>query len=751
MVRRIIGASSAPTPDFSPYKSVTPAAGMTDWYRQPGTMTMPESEFSQVAQALKSISPILNQVVGDQAEAAQATAVTQGRIDAEKLNAEQTREAMRGNFTKMEQSGQIPVGASPFRLAAMQSTLGKKAIQNDLRQILNENLGRFTDAHSTEDPAEFVQEEFTKIVTEQGMGFYAKGAATEALNQVESAFLNRASLLKTENTARQNDEDLTSDIYNSLKVDLPEDMSSEQEAGFRRNQLKTIVDEYYKTTGKSGRPQIVDAITAAAKQLAREGDLEEATNLISVVDQLEIAGDKLEESAGIALDNLRDTVEDLAKAADKNELQDEDNALRRRRMKAEEVADEVYMSMERDDFLTADFGSEERKADITQKLVTAGLSEEDARLAAADTIQKLQGDQRKVPLSIEAAEALNRVIHDDSMTPEEKRSKLVQYRGQLSTEEYLSHLNAISAKGRENVVLGRLDGRSQGETSGLIREVREALKAQGFEDEEAFRVSDGFGQRLAKLRRTIAAQGGTDGDMLEKYRKQAGELRIKLIEELKQNKDKKIPEDTSPLARAAIEDKRKRLAEGEDFTGLPPILKSETAYFVKDTYSTIYMEVLQGKDGEKTPEEVKVAKANIYSETEKRLGEFAQYASRRTDSHGFRHEPGVPPELQPEELRLRMVQGFTLDEIKAKKTALGTPIPEKVLNPRHVIMFPAIKSLSEFKAFVANPDNHETVLGVMKSLPDKFQFGTEEEDIKAFRGLQSNLFLRYRADAQKAK
>ena len=145
-------------PTFDPFRSITPAAGLSDFYRQPLLREVPDTGLGQVAEALQGLSPTLNTFIGRQADAANQAQATQGQIDAERLNAEQARDVSRGNFVNLERDGVIPVGASPFRLAAMQQEVGRKSIETGLRDTLNQNIQKFSDPFNNEDPAEFVQQ-----------------------------------------------------------------------------------------------------------------------------------------------------------------------------------------------------------------------------------------------------------------------------------------------------------------------------------------------------------------------------------------------------------------------------------------------------------------------------------------------------------------------------------------------------------------------------------------------------------------
>lgn len=297
-------------PNFDPFRSITPAAGMGDFYRQPGMMSIPDTGLGQIADALQGLSPTLNTFIGKQADAANEAQMTQGQIDAERLDAEQAREVSRGNFVKLEKDGVIPEGASPFRLAAMQQAVGKKAVEAGLRDVLNQNIYKFSDPSNEEDPAAFVQDQFVEMT--QGMGFYAQAAATEALDAVERNFLNRTSLLRAERIVEQNRNDLTSSGYQIFHADYD---GIEFPVAEMTKRLQESADEHYKNTGESGRDQLLQSVQAAAMAAARDGDIEDAEDYIAAFRDVVIRNKRLGESMDEQLDALSDRANEAAKRA----------------------------------------------------------------------------------------------------------------------------------------------------------------------------------------------------------------------------------------------------------------------------------------------------------------------------------------------------------------------------------------------------------------------------------------------------
>ena len=734
MVRRVIGASAAPTPDFSPFRAVTPAGGLTDFYRQPGTMAIPESEFSQVAQALQSISPTLSKVIGDTTEAANQAQADQGRMDAEKLTAEQKRDAMRGEFTLMEMSGAIPKGASPFRLAAMQAALGKDLIENELRTELNNpaTINRLTDPLKKEDPAKLVSDLFAEKT--KSLGFYAQGAATDALDAVETAFLNKVSLLKGEKTVAKNREDFANSVFNKLSDN---DLTLMEKVA----EVQKRLDEHYKVTGESGVTEVLNGLRAAAMGLAKEGKGAEAFLIIEQMRGLSIGNTNLGERSSMDLQRLEESVDSAETSAESKELQDLQNALTRRSLAAKTAADRLYSSMPVDDFRAKDFDADKAEL-ITSLQEEEGLSEEDANLAVTDLIQELRRSQNAVPLSDEAAEQISNVIYDDEKTTAQKLQVLREFRGQIGDREYGSYIDYINKERGVNRTYRSLLGLTQGKTARMSRNLRDTLVEELYEGTEIELVLDGFENRIQTIVRDIAKQGGTDPEMEARFQEQANALRQTLIEEIRKPFDKEISDESTDIGRAAQQARRRRLLVGEDE---PRAIQAETEPFRFDSNATIRLETLQSKDS--SPEDRDEAKQTVYKDSLKAIDELKVESQRRrvVYSGGFRLvTQGMSDDIKRQELPLRAVVGFTLEEIKNKKTELGTDIPDKVLNPKHVVLIPNMRSADMLQIYAETEEGQRVIIEVMSSLPAAFRTGSSEEALKNFVELQMKVLERYR-------
>ena len=766
MVRRVIGASAAPTPDFSPFRAVTPAGGLTDFYRQPGTMAIPESEFSQVAQALQSISPTLSKVIGDTTEAANQAQADQGRMDAEKLTAEQKRDAMRGEFTLMEMSGAIPKGASPFRLAAMQAALGKQAVQNELRIKLNENIARFSDPYSQEDPAKFVQQEFAKIT--EGMEFYARGAATEALDQVESTFLNRASLMKAENRAQQNKKDLTSNLFNEFISPVPEGISQANAVEASRGRLQELVDTHFKDTGESGRESFMIALRAAAMSYARKGDADRAEDLIAAARGVVIGSAKIIDSEATAFNDLSADVSERAE----RENEEEDQRRSRERSERSSIAREVSFLM-RSRFKTAADEQKQNLDDpqfietIKQELKERGLEGESQEAALGEVRAALRSAKKSLPIDQATISRLYTAISQSGTSAEQNRATIVAVADQLPPEVLTNLLRQVDRKSNRESNFNSLTNQTSSFERIALQSIERSLNNARM-DTQVEAVTTEFILQARQIRNEIVGKVEAGSlapeQMFDEFQKAFKVLKSAFENDISQGTNKELRDDTDPVIRKAIEDTRLEdakesieLAPGEE-PATPEALRARTDAFVIDSYATINLETLQNKDA--SLQDKNKAKKTVYADSLQALDDIRKEAQRpRVVSRGFgtrmgaiaetvTRVEGVPDNLKRQEILLRAVAGFTLDEIKNKKTSLGTDIPEALLNPKHVILFPGIQSHAEFMAFRNDPANHAAILEVMKSVPAEFRYGTDQEDITRFLKAQNALMLRYRAGGQ---
>ena len=95
--------------------------------------------------------------------------------------------------------------------------------------------------------------------------------------------------------------------------------------------------------------------------------------------------------------------------------------------------------------------------------------------------------------------------------------------------------------------------------------------------------------------------------------------------------------------------------------------------------------------------------------------------------------------MNNEYLRARSITGLSLEEIQSQKIDGRFPIDEDILNPKFVVMFGDIKSLSEFQALTATEEGRARITEIYEALPEQYQYGDEQ-----FIKDQISLLRRYR-------
>ena len=749
MVRRVIGASAAPTPDFSPFRAVTPAGGLTDFYRQPGTMAIPESEFSQVAQALQSISPTLSKVIGDTTEAANQAQADQGRMDAEKLTAEQKRDAMRGEFTLMEMSGAIPKGASPFRLAAMQAALGKDLIENELRTELNNpaTINRLTDPLKKEDPAKLVSDLFAEKT--KSLGFYAQGAATDALDAVETAFLNKVSLLKGEKTVAKNREDFANSVFNKLSDN---DLTNMEKVA----EVQKELDKHYKLTGESGVKEVLAGMRSAVMELAKDGKGIEARAIMEQMRGLIIGDKELGDRSSRDLQNLEESVDDASERAERDEESERDRSDRRQRRAVTNEANRLMYNLLKDGdeaFRSADFDVEELKNGLMEN---QNLSDAEAETAAAELFRSLESLQKQSPIE---PETLKRVIQAIHSLPYDQAVKVLTENAAVLGDKFGSLYESLERRRGETAQFDIAEGAVRPANRAFLSSFQAGLEqlsnlsvADRLEAQRDF-----LGTLDDLLQKTV--QGENDQqEIRRKYEEAAQKLVVDMLRSFETPTDEDIPESASPFTRDLVEKDRLRqqqqtVEEAPD-AARPGILEAEApgllSLFTRRSVPVAKLERLQ--EGTQSEEEKQKDKATLRSGAVKILDDMAQGRrgplARFFTLGGRRIEDGegVPDGLVREEVLLRaLVVGFDLEEIKTGKTKLGTPIPKtsdgkSILNPRHTLLFPGLKSVKDAENFFKKDqkDGYRRVEAVMRALPPQYRTGLDKESVETFIRLQKN-------------
>ena len=725
-----------PVPDFNPYREVTPAATMGDFYRQPGILALPETGLDQIAESLRGLSPSLHQFIGRTAEAENEAQMTQGEIDASLLDAEKARDASRGHFVKLEQSGDIPKGASPFRLAALQQAAGKRAIEVDLRSTLNENINRLSDPGSDEDLGEFVHDAFLEVT--KGMGFYAQGAAVASLDSVERQFLTRTALLKAEKIELTNNQNLTSAAFiagttpSDPDIDLPDELSGMTSA------LQTLADEHHQTTGDSGRPQLYDGVKAAVIDMARNGDKEGAANLILAFEAVMVGGQPLGEFFAAELGDLEDKVETAAETHDDDQLNDVRNAAALRTLASGQAFEHFHTTLTPDKLRNMNVS--ELQGAITAYIQKEfELDEDEARLASSGTMLALERTQRNAVMDPAAVVELGRIYADTTSTFDEKMRRLAEL--PLTPEALSQGIRYLTAKEGEDVNTRALHSEVSELRASSSRLVRDMMEAGGYSPENVYRVITEYQRQADEI---VAREAQRSGTMTE--RGVATRDAITDLANLFAENIGPITEPISPEApTATAEAVRRRRLEELEAAPQPPVLKQPgTHWWIVEGPAAHNLEVLQDKEA--TPEDKDAAKSTILANAS---------AQTKWLRHGNGFGPGAISEATELELiRLTSITGFTLEEIKDGRLLVGGPnefqlpftegryvkLPEVVLNPRWSILIPDVETVEDLEALYKSPEGQDQLQEIMAALPT----GLRITDLKEFVRLQRQLIKRYR-------
>ncbi|QDP59096.1 MAG: hypothetical protein Unbinned1446contig1001_21 [Prokaryotic dsDNA virus sp.] len=738
--------AKAPVPEFNPFRAITPAATMGDFYRQPGMMSLPDTGLGQVADALRGLSPSINEFIGKQADAANQAQMTQGEIDAERLDAEQAREVSRGNFVKLEKDGVIPEGASPFRLAAMQQAVGKKTVETGLRDVLNQNIQRFSDPFNEEDPAAFVQDQFVEMT--QGMGFYAQAAATDALDAVERNFLNRTSLLRAERTVEQNRNDFTSNGYQIFHADYD---GSEFPVADMTKRLQESADEHYKNTGESGRDQLWQSVQAAAMAAARDGNIEDAEDYIAAFRDVVIQGKSLGESMDLQLDELSQRAAEADERAGNEMLEGlrEKNAITQNA--GVQAGQYVFSKLGQNGLRNADEGAIKEEA-LNYLRDELGLSEEDAQLASSVAVEDLTRLRRGGSMSEETREEYTSIVISDDLTKQQRIDRLRGIRSDLTDEEYFKAVELIS--NREDVDNNKREVENttivQSRVSISNNLVGQLAENAGIGPEAtADLVSSFTGEVNAIIQEEAQKEGSAD------ERSKNVVERIKALTRTYTDNIREITEEVSEDAPEAVRESIERQREIEmEEAAQPSILRTPGAsWYWWDSLGRKNLETIQ--DENSSDKEKEKARESLYKNALDRRKRFKRIANSvgipmGSDIGGATgtFKETLSDDNKGEELRMASITGFTLDEIMNLKTEADVDIPVDVLNPKHSVLVPGMTSVSDFDAFWKTEEGREKIVEIMEALPPQYRAGTDDEDVKNFVGLQRKLLNRYRPNNQ---
>ena len=719
------------TGDFNPTRAIQPAQQITNQFISPSYFQMPQNEAIDIARSLSGLSQSLNSVMGKQVEADTAEQVAQ----AGQAVAGMSKEELEATIGQQWRAAGLPEGADPISQIALLEHAGKRLAKDALQKFRTENMDRFSDPMNTEDPREAMLAEFESLgIT----GFYATNAATEVYTNEANAFSEQVYQSRAARTAKQNRENLADDIYNeSLNFQSGMDPSERSEMASRS---VGMIQGSYEKYGFSGRDEAFRGISLAARELAKD-DLDAATELINELEQVEIGGRTIEQQFGAEISALEDDLIAINERAEDRERQDAAAAETSRNRIGRQVANSIYAQKIREGVRGYDPTDKESLVEIEKALIEQGVPEDEVSFIVADVSVKIQQYLKSANQNDEeAVVAIERLIRDDNITEEEALKAIEEYASngdltaltQLKLEDAVREGKDVNARARELQAMDRIYIPERIAAIGRKLSSKDQLGENLFSDEQIFSIMDELRGEYEQLAISIV----TDPAHAGKSDLEKSQLLIEKSRVLMEKYDSRVTaiisdpstvkdDAFSPSLTAATETGRERDAGDRPKELVAP--------------DTLW-------DSTFTNTQREVQEAFLLTENDLTRNEgLAKIAELRKKLYGtarqaaLRNRPDEGEEMNNEYLRARSITGLSLEEIQSQKIDGRFPIDEDILNPKFVVMFGDIKSLSEFQALTATEEGRARITEIYEALPEQYQYGDEQ-----FIKDQISLLRRYR-------
>jgi len=705
-------------PQFNPIMQLQPQQGFTNNYYRTAILQVPQNDLQQIGAALAPFSQSLGRVMRQDRIQTNEKEAEAGAAEAALLTTEQRRLAAFANWKELERTGVIAEGASPARLIAMNEHAGRSLVEDELQATLQNNIVRYSDPSSSPDQAiQFAQEELMKLGI-QGMSHYAKAAAAGSFERVSRAWLNQVGQRRVERTARENREQLTSDVFRILDGDL--------DSEGQRLEIQERVQDSFNKTGLNGRLEVVTALEKSAMSVA-EDDLMKAMTMIATVEGLEIGGVKMREQYGDVFATLEDRVQKISEASEDENFREEQRQESRTRSRAMRAASELYD--ETGGFVGVDVRDPAIRDQIREKLGTLGVPDEQLANATTQAIVKMQSLQKGNSDNTESLITLTESMFDEDTNKEDFVESLNnQYEaGRISSSTYLSYLQRIENRESTLSIIRAFANDFSGVQAESERNVEIAIAQSDQLDEiESTEYTFRFKQRMQNQMRVLAEDDSLSPTQRQNALDEFAEKESqKIVDQIKEQTAESEPAPASFTAQTP-----------ETFNLLSP--KAEKN-----------LEALQSTDTDEGDRET--AKGELYSNATKLLESLRSVRLEQVSVTGTGQTIRKPGrelnELeQRRDIRFRAITGFTIEEIKSLKTENGVVISKKELSPFHTILVPNMESTEQFKDFAESVEGREQIAEILKALPGDYQFGTDQDDFYRFVRLQADLLNRYRAN-----
>ncbi len=727
-------------PDFSPVKGIQPAQPITNFYVRPNmNLQVPEGNLSQLATSLQGLSPTLLNYIAEEAKEENETEAAEGLLAAQNLSAEERRDFLAGKFTKLEKDGTIPVGASPFRIAAMQEFLGRDIVRTQLATTLTNNVGRLSDPMSEEDPSEFVQQQWEELGI-QNMNFYAQKAAMRERDSVERAFLNQVGQRKASQTAKRNSDNLESDIYRNIEKIRDSKPGEEQISAL--GEMRETLNNAYKKYGSSGAEETLRALKLVVLETA-EDDPVEAIKLIELMRKETVGKSTLDKRYAADLGELEDKVDDIFQSAEIRRDRLSRKAQNKSQAAAETAANRLYD--ESGDDPRIDWDSSENRERIAQELRALGVSEDLMPQARARVTRSLKGWQEREESDADALKFMDSVIADPNINHDSAVLHLESWADSLSVLDYRRFSAAINkSRSEDSVTADLLNGDSN---NSRMRQsaMTSSLDAMDVGVADSMAILSEWVSTEDRIAREVAKLGLPRDEAEAEYTERINKAFKTYSENLENVKQainatggpQALPRNLSPVMGRIAEETQRGKVEAEKEPG---VLTEEENFFSVTAERSL--EKIQHGDNEF---QVATARTAFLRQS---IREFNEYAVEANE------EGGLDKDDADRALRFKAFgNGFDLKEIKDQQifgsSANPVSIPSEILNPRFVILLPGLRNEKQFEDFTGSEKGQKYIKEVMRSIPG-YQ-ADRPEDVKRFVEQQMKVFLKYRPSRKDAE
>lgn len=747
--------------DFLPTRRVTPQQQIFDQYNAPKQFQAPRSELIEIGQALAGLSPTLQKF--EEKERAEDAAAME--IAVNKMSVEELRAASKRDFIGLQKKGVIPEGASPWAKVALLESAGRRLATQTVLPELYKNLDRLSDPNSTETPEEFAR----AIANEQGIdSLYASAAFEDALQPIVNQFTNRVGEAKAKRIAVQNRENLQDDLYEiskTFKIGSPDD-----EAAIIAK-LQERLDTTYKDLGISGRAEAWEAISSAAKDKARNGNLEGALELLDSAGSLKIGSQTFGEDYGAEIDELQENLERIAYAEEDREWTRTQRRNATNTAAAKKVAGDLFVAHVEDNSEFRDPTS--RVSEIQKALREANVAEEDVNSITASVLKEYRALQNTGEEDDQAtvAQIRSMVSGTASLSEIETEIDSALQMGLLSGE--MSVNLRTYARERKDIVkktktVESLDDGVNTARSLLIATMKDDdLEGGYYESDEITSIMDDYNTQYNSLVREIVEDPANkeldDAELSALVVKERRKLDKQFFDIIEGRSTEEVPEEASDILKASEEARRARML---DVSYQPSELKAIDTW---DTWATDFLEAQEQyqsitNDTSLTPKDKltrqKELASNLYRLAKNRVNSPLPVISVEESKGTFSHPAYemVKNKHISDAIRAKAIVGLSIEEIKNRRlggysyepiegfTAMkivskdgGHDISEELLNPKFVVLIEGIENAQDFEDYIKTDAGKTHLNDVYDALPEQYKVGGAE-----FIRLQRLLFERYR-------